>query len=102
MTVRSRVVLPAPLRPIRPANSPARTSRLTPRRIVTGPIETCTPSSDSIGDLLADHVAAHIGSTQHRVGWAIGDDAAVVEGHHAPGEARHDVHVVLDEDHRHP
>ena len=31
---------------------------------------------------------------------AVGDDGAVVEGEHAVGEARDDLHVVLDEQHR--
>jgi hypothetical protein len=38
MIERISVVLPAPLRPIRPANSPAPTSMLTFRRIRTGPM----------------------------------------------------------------
>src|SRR6266704_1978486 len=82
MIVRSRVVLPAPLRPMSPANSPASTLRSTSRRMATGPMDTDTPASRSMRRLLAN-------------------DAAVVEGHHAAGKARDDIHVVLDENHPH-
>src|SRR5688572_129054 len=98
--VRNSVVLPAPFRPIRPANSPFATSRFTPRRIATGPMETDMPSSRSMRNLLTDHVAAHVGHPQDGLRRAIADDAAVVEGDHAPGEPRHDIHVVLDKDYR--
>src|SRR5262245_26657114 len=80
MMVRSSVVLPAPLRPMRPANSPAPTSRLTWRRMLTGPTETETPSSRSMGGFLTDHVAAHVGGAQHLLGLAVGNYPAFVEG----------------------
>src|SRR5688500_4524787 len=99
MIVRISVVLPAPLRPMRPANWPAPTSMLTPRRIPTGPIETETASSRNMRRL-PDHVAAHLFGVQHLAGLPVGDDLAVVKSDHARGIARHDLHVVLDEQHR--
>src|SRR5687767_8306744 len=99
MMVRISVVLPAPLRPMRPANWPAPTCRRTLRRMPTGPMETETPSSLSMRRL-ANYVAPHFGRVQHLHRRAVGDDAAVVERDHTPRIARHDVHVVLDEEHR--
>src|SRR5512134_666890 len=98
MTVRSSVVLPAPLRPIRPANSPAPTPRLTPRRMATGPIDTETFSSRSTY-VLSDHVAAHLIGAQHCLRRPIGNDASIVERDNAAGVARDDVHIVLNEKH---
>src|ERR687892_2342993 len=99
MMVRISVVLPAPLRPMRPANSPAPTCKLTLRRMPTGPIETEMPSSRSMR--FPNHVAAHFGCVQHLRGRTIGNHAAVVERDHAARVARHDLHVVLDEEHGH-
>src|SRR5262245_46148735 len=99
MIERISVVLPAPLRPIRPANWPELISMLTLRRIPTGPIETETPLSLSMR-LLADHVAAHLGIAEHPARLAVGNDTPVGERDHASCVARHDVHVVLDEQHR--
>src|SRR5436309_10140982 len=101
MIVRSRVVLPAPLRPMSPANSPASTSRSTSRRMATGPMDTDTPSSRSMRRLLANDIAAHVLHAEHSLRRTIANDAAVVEGHHAAGKARDDIHVVLDENHPH-
>src|SRR5215207_766029 len=99
MMVRNSVVLPAPLRPMRPANWPAPTSRLTWRRMLTGPSETETPSSRSMGRLLADHVAPDGGGAQHLARIAVGDHAAFIERDDAIGVALNDIHVVLDEQH---
>ena len=44
---RSRVVLPAPLEPISPVNSPAPTAKLTWSRICRPPSDTLTPSTSS-------------------------------------------------------
>src|SRR6266536_190138 len=101
MIVRSRVVLPAPLRPMSPANSPVSTSRSTLRRMATGPIDTDTPSSRSMRRLLASDIAAHVLHAEYILRRTIANDAAVVEGHHAAGKARDDIHVVLDENHPH-
>ena len=96
------VVLPAPLRPIRPVIEPAGSSSDTPRRMCTDAIDT---SSRSIAMHAAPARAppvtwrCHVGVLQHR-GRRVGDDAAVVEREHALRVAAHDVHVVLDEQHR--
>src|SRR3989442_274551 len=99
MMVRISVVLPAPLRPIRPANSPAPTSMLTLRRIAMGPIDTEMLSSRSMR-LLADHITPYLLGCQYFHGRPVGDDPALVERDHPAGIARHDLHVVLDEQHR--
>src|SRR5262249_30039544 len=101
MIVRNSVVLPAPLRPMSPANSPASRSRSTSRRIATGPMDTDTPSSLSMRRLLTDDIAAHVLHAEHGLRRTIADDAALVECHHTAGKARHDIHVVLDENHPH-
>src|SRR4051812_42355397 len=90
------VVLPAPLRPMRPTMAPEGTSSDTPRRICTAEIETfrsCTLST------LAYYVTLYFRVGQRHRRRRIGDDAAVVEGEHALREAAHHLHVVLDEKH---
>src|SRR5688572_16644504 len=97
MTLFMSVVLPAPLRPMRPSMVPVGSSSETPRRICTALIDTlmfCTLSMRR-----PDDVAAHLGVGERGRGRRIGDDAPVVEGEHALREAAHDLHVVLDEEH---
>src|SRR5262245_40251377 len=90
------VVLPAPLRPMRPVIEPAGTWSDTSRRICIAAIETlrCWISST-----LAHHVALHLRIGERGLRRRVGDDAAVVEGEHALREAADDLHVVLDEKH---
>src|SRR6202521_2552981 len=101
MIVRSKVVLPAPLRPISPANSPASTCRPTSRRMPTGPIDTDTQSSRSMRCLLANDIAAHFLHAEHNLRRTIANDGAVVESHHAASKACNDIHIVLDKNHFH-
>src|SRR6476620_1501321 len=108
MIERISVVLPAPLRPMRPLNFPGGTCMFTLRRMLTGPIETSRPSMRSTRRLLArwmqwlpDHIAAHVGVVQYDLRLAVGDDAALVEGENAMRVAADDVHIMLDEQHRH-
>src|SRR5882672_9786148 len=96
MTLFMSVVLPAPLRPMRPVMVPAGSSSETSRRICTDWIATFR---ESILSKRAHHVAQHFGMAQRLLRRAVGDDAPVVEGEHAPGEAAHHLHVVLDEQH---
>src|SRR3954465_9705083 len=86
MRARSNVVLPAPLRPIRPHMSPSSTSSETLRRIGTGPIATLRFSTLSTGRPRGAGVA-HLGAADEglhprigegRGGRAVGDDRAVV------------------------
>src|SRR6266850_1409847 len=105
ITERISVVLPAPLRPIRPANFPVGTSMLTPRRTPTDWMETSSASMRSMlasagGARLAGHVLAHFGIVENDAGFAVGDDPALIERQHAMGIAVDDIHVVLDEQHR--
>src|SRR5436305_12355070 len=88
------VVLPAPLRPIRPTMAPAGTSSDTPRRICTAEMETLRLCSLST---LAHHVALYFRVGQRDRRRRVGDDAAVVEGEHALREAAQHFHVVLAE-----
>src|SRR5690349_14302505 len=94
------VVLPAPLRPIKPIIAWLGTESETPRRICTALIATLRLVSSSMRGLqAADDVAAHLRIGERDLRFRVGDDAAVVEREHALGEAAHDFHVVLDEEH---
>src|SRR5262249_3940862 len=100
---RSSVVLPAPLRPIRPHISPSSNSSAASRTIGTGPIATLRFVTLSmrrrlrvLGPGAADE-GLHAGIGERHGGRTVGDHGAVVEGEHALGEARDDLHVVLDE-----
>src|SRR6266850_7750002 len=88
ITERISVVLPAPLRPIRPTNFPVGTSMFTPRRMPTDAIETSSASMRSMlasagGARLAGHVLAHFGIVENDAGFAVGDDPALIERQHA-------------------
>src|SRR6185436_6880133 len=102
---RSNVVLPAPLRPIRPHISPSRRSNEASRMIGTGPIATLRLDTLSMGRARAElgaadqHLHLLVGERDRRR--AVGDHGAVVERQHPVGVARYDVHVVLDEQHGH-
>src|SRR5689334_25289228 len=103
INARRRVVLPAPLRPMRPHISPSRRSIATLRIIWIRPIDTprSTTLSTSRTSALAD-----VGSADEGLNLRIGergrrrtvrDDSTIVEGKHAVSKAGHDLHVVLDE-----
>src|SRR5689334_16884835 len=96
MTLFMSVVLPAPLRPMRPVMEPAGSSSDTPRRICTDWIETSRPSTLSMD---AHHIFLYFRVGEGFPGRGVGDDAAVVEGENALGEAPDHVHVVLHEQH---
>src|SRR5256885_7856421 len=101
MTAFISVVLPAPLRPMRPIIACSGTASVTPRRICTALMATLRLRTSSMGGLCAaDDVAAHFRVGERDLGRRVGDDAPVVEGEHALGEAAHHLHVVLDEEHR--
>src|SRR5256714_10805099 len=103
MTAFISVVLPAPLRPMRPIIACSGTASVTPRRICTALMATLRLRTSSMGGLGASHdVAAHLGIGERDLRFCIGDDAPVVEGEHALGETAHHLHVVLDEQHRCP
>src|ERR1700678_2836816 len=104
MTARNRVVLPAPLRPIRPHISPASSASEAPRMIGTGPIATlrsailsmAAAAGSGAGTCAADE-GLDLWVSKRLAGWGIGNYGAVVESEHPIGEACHDLHVVLDE-----
>src|SRR5687768_2761021 len=99
MTVLMRVVLPAPLRPMRPVIEPAASSSDTPRRMCTEAIDTLRLVR--LSTRAPYHVALYFGILQRDGRRRVGDDAPVVEREHALREAAHHLHVVLDEQHRH-
>src|SRR5260221_4410143 len=94
------VVLPAPLRPIRPIIDPDGTSSETSRRICIAPIETSRLAtlSTAVVPLIATayDVTLHLGILQHRLGRRVGDDAAVVEGNASMPVAANHLHVLLN------
>src|SRR5438270_13807294 len=90
------VVLPAPLRPMRPIIEPLGTSSDTSRRMRIAAIDTLRFSTLST---LADDVALDLGIGERRLRCGVGDDAAVVERQHALRKTAHHLHVVLDEQH---
>src|SRR5262245_28769256 len=103
INARKRVVLPAPLRPMRPHISPSRRSIAALRTIWIRPIE--TPRSTTLSMNRAP-VQAGIGSADEGLNLRIGerdrrrsvrDDITIVEGKHAVSKAGYDLHVVLDE-----
>src|SRR5688500_4597763 len=106
INARSKVVLPAPLRPINPHNSPVANASTAMRINCTTASETSRPEAPS---RRGDRVAGWSGSADEglnaRIGERhgrrhVGDDGAVVNGEHAVREPCHDVHVVLDEQDR--
>src|SRR3954467_14858763 len=97
MMVFIRVVLPAPLRPMRPVIDPGVSSSDTSRRMCTAAIDTFRFVTLST---VARHVAAHVLVGERGLRRRVGDDAPIVEGEHALRKAAHHLHVVLDEEHR--
>src|SRR4029453_12474201 len=96
MIVRSVVVLPAPLRPTRQMASRSPALSVTPLRIWLASMNTSTPRRSSTG---APHHGGHHVVVGLQLGRrAVGQHAALVQGHDAVGVAEDDVHVVLDLD----
>src|SRR5438552_15399848 len=91
------VVLPAPLRPMRPIIEPLGTSSETSRRMRIAAMDTLSFSTLST---VTHDVALHFRIGERRLRRGIGDDAAVVEREHALREAAHHLHIVLAEQHR--
>src|SRR5262245_25876662 len=102
---RSRVVLPAPLRPIRPHISPSSSASEALRTTGTAPMSTLRPDTLSMNNLSGRNTDWHGTADQglhHRVGEClrrrpIRDHGAIMERKHALGKARDDLHIVLDE-----
>src|SRR3982750_1020418 len=97
------VVLPAPLRPMRPIIACSGTASVTPRRICTALMATLRLRTSSMRGLgAAHHMAAPLGIGERHLGTCVGDDAPVVEREHPLGVAADHFHVVLDEEHGSP
>src|SRR4051812_29456672 len=94
------VVLPAPLRPIKPVMPPVGSVSDTSRRICTDWIETFRCSTLSIARALlvqplqraANHEALDLRVVERDLRRCVGDDLAVVKREHPLGEAAHDFH----------
>src|SRR5262249_29404543 len=98
ISARNNVGLPAPFPPVNPHISPPFNATQAPRMIGTGPIETLRFAPLSMGRLRLRNLGAADQRLHARIGkrdrrCAIGDHGAVVEGEHAIGEARNDLHV---------
>src|SRR3974390_3707443 len=105
ISARSNVVLPAPLRPIRPHTSPSLTLSDASRMIGTGPIETSRFATLSMAGLLdrsfeanAANQFLHLLIRQGLGRCAVGDHGAVVKREYAIGETCNNLHVMLDEE----
>src|SRR5690606_8143233 len=96
ITVRSSVVLPAPLRPTRATVSPASTLAVTPRSTEMPAMLTVTLSNSSMS--ASDHVANHFGIRQDLLRRPVGGDPPGDPCGQSRGIPTHDVDVVLDED----
>src|SRR4051794_16214916 len=121
-SVRSSDDLPAPLAPRTAVMLPAATSIVTPSRAVTAPYDVTRSCTCSVAPRVVSR--SDIGRLRDRVGGLVdlvtevrGEDALVgpdlgrragrdrlpeVEYDDAVAHAHHEVHVVLDEHHRHP
>src|SRR5438067_339772 len=102
IVVLSKVVLPTPLRPMRQTSSPARTSRSTPQSTCDWPYATSRPLMDSIG-LLAP--PSQIDLEDARVALDLLDrplaqHGPLMEHRHLTRDLPHELHVVLDDEHR--
>src|SRR5688572_32335137 len=83
ITVLMSVVLPAPLRPMRPVIEPAASSSETPRRMCTEAIDTLRLVR--LSTRAPHHVSLHFGILQRDGRRRVGDDPPVVERQHALG-----------------
>ena len=101
ISARSKVVLPAPLRPIRPHISPSFMAREASRTIGIAPIDTLRFSILSMtGSGLEPHAAdefLHPRIVERLMRGTIGDDSAIIEREDTIGEPHDNFHVVFDE-----
>src|SRR3954454_21384998 len=108
MSARRSVVLPAPLRPIRPHISPSLTSSDALRTTGTGPMATSRLSilSTRRGPggywLRAADKRLHAGIGERLRRCAVGNYCPVVESEDAIRKSGDDIHVVLHKEHREP
>src|SRR5713226_6331990 len=98
-TPRRLVVLPAPLAPMKVTISPSATSKERSRTAGTSPYANsrfCTSSSKFTAKVGGDHRRVVL----HFARRALEQRLAVVHDEDAVGDVHHQVHVVLDDDHR--
>src|SRR6476646_8993187 len=101
MPLLSRVVLPTPLRPIRQTSSPARTSRLTSRRISVSPYATDNLFTWSmLVPVLAQVDLDHARVALHLRHAPLAQRLALVQHRDARGDLAHERHVVVDDQER--
>src|SRR6188508_1013245 len=97
------VVLPTPLRPRSATLSPSAMASDTSSTTTASPYPALTPSSERRSAMTlvpqVDGLHALVGGDLARR--ALGEDLAAHQHRDALGEAEHEAHVVLDEEHRH-
>src|SRR5262245_59934581 len=101
MMVFRSVVLPTPFRPMRHTTPPAGTSRDTSQSTWLSPYATFRPRTSSIGVAAAPQVDLHHPLVAlHLVDRALAQHATLVEHRDGPRDAAHELHVMLDHEHR--
>src|SRR5438105_3496487 len=100
LMARSVVVLPAPLAPNSATTEPSSTFSETPWRARMEPYDACTSLSSSSAIFRSQVSLNDAGVGLHLAGRSLRDLLAEVEADHAVGDAHHQVHVVLDDQHR--
>src|SRR4051794_37526633 len=106
--VRSSVVLPAPLAPSTAVTSPRGAVKVTSRRARTAPYDVDSSRTSSISGLrtgvdgIAEVGGLHRGVVTDLGGTAGGDHPPEVEDDQVVADRHDQVHVVLDQHHRHP
>src|SRR5688500_17882541 len=101
MMVLSRVVFPTPFRPMRQTTPPAGTARETSQSTWLSPYATLRPVMSSMGGIPApaeidfQHPVVLL-DLVHR---PFAEDAALMKHGHRAGDAPHELHVVLDDQH---
>src|SRR5205809_718266 len=101
MIVFNSVVLPTPLRPMRHTTLFAGTVRSTPHSTCDSPYAASTPSTVSMRLLpLSEVDLEHARIGLHLVDRSLAQHGALMKDRHLAGDLAHELHVVLDDQHR--
>src|SRR5689334_11308595 len=104
MSVRSKVVLPTPLRPRSARLPPSRRVKETSSSTTDSPYPAtrpCASRRSGTGGLIAEIDLAHARVGRDLPGRSLGEDRSGGEHRDPLGEAEDEIHVVLDEEHAH-
>src|SRR5947209_15557099 len=99
MSARSRVVLPAPFRPMITTRSAAPTRSETPFSTGTCPYRACSPSTSSTRAFPEIDVADDV-LREDLLHGPFGQHRATVQHGDAPRDVSHEIHIRLDHDQR--